>query len=89
MTLRDQMAKLMPGLRWTRPTQCVAVGKIGRREVARVIQYDDQDPPTVVQIYGGDLFRGWVKSPAHAAKTIRRKLREFRGLFDEALEENT
>ena len=87
-TLRDEMAALMPGLTWTRPMWNVAIGRVGKREVARVVVRSWAGPEWPLYVAVGD-WHGRSISPAHAAKTIRRKLAEFRDLFDMALEETT
>jgi len=80
--LRDQMVELMPGLRWTQPMARVATGRVDGREIVRVIYEPFSRHKFLVCINDLD---GRCQSPAHAAKTIRRKLREFRDLFDKAL----
>lgn len=84
-TLRDEMAERMPGLRWTPPIGRVATGWAGKVRVARVILcgIGHECEASVLNA----AWYGNCKSPAHAAKTIRRKLREFRDICDKALEE--
>lgn len=82
-TLRDQMAALLPGMTWTRPMGNVAVGKVGKQRVARAYR---RLPTYHISV----IIAGWIgvcQSPAHAAKTIRRKLREFIVIFGKALGE--
>ena len=80
-TLRDEMAALMPGMKWTRPMCNVTVAKVGRCPVARV--YGSLLGRVTVILAG---WQGHCQSPAHAAKTIRRKLRKFIEIFGKALE---
>ncbi len=86
MTLYDQMAALMPGLRWTRRKPGMSSGwSAGRRVVfvARCVRSHRLS----VNMMG--LWYGHCQSPTHAADTIRRKLREFIEIFGQALEETT
>ena len=83
MTLRDEMAELMPGLKWTRPVKGVASGAIGCLAHVRVAKHWFSHRHTV-SVPG---WRGVCQSPAHAAKTIRRKLAQFIVIFGKALEE--
>ena len=84
-TLRDEMAALMPGLTWTRPMGNVAVGKVGKREVARVVVRSWAGPEWPLYVAVGD-WHGRSISPAHAATTIRRKLAEYIEIFGKALD---
>ncbi len=90
MTLRDQMAELMPGLKWTRPTCSAVNGWVGETKVVWVCNEAGRRKRATWAVYffTGDWY-GLCQSPTHAAKTIRRKLREFIEIFGKALEEKT
>jgi len=75
------MAQRLPGLKWTRPMAHVAAGTVGGLFDIRVTKHFCSHRLTVSL----PRWRGYVQSPAHAAKTIRRKLAKFRDLFAQAL----
>lgn len=85
MTLRDKMATLLPGMKWTRHAWMVADGAIGNLRIVRVSRWTSDSRWTTVTMLSG-VWSGRCQSLAHAATTIRRKLTEFRNVFIQAAE---
>ena len=83
MTLRDEMAELMPGLKWEEEEWRIVTTTAGIDFDVRVHKHLFGHR---LSVFVGDWY-GQCQSPAHAAKTIRRKLKQFIEIFGKALED--
>ena len=82
MTLRDEMAELMPGLKWEEEEWRIVTTTAGIDFDVRVHKNRFGHR---LSVFVGD-WCGQCQSPAHAAKIIRRKLVQRRDVLTQAVE---